>query len=198
MTTTTTTTEDRALTLLGQGLGPEIVASAVGVSTSRISQLLSDSEFAAKVAELRFTNLAKHNTRDNKYDTLEDKLLEKMENLLEYMHKPFEVLKAISVINAAKRRGSSAPEQLVGQRTVVQLVMPTQIINQFSSPDQTIQLNINNQVTRAGGQDLVTVQSSQMDRLLSASKSLKLPHTTQGNVYGPESLPSGASSVASG
>jgi hypothetical protein len=195
MTTTTTTTEDRALTLLGQGLGPEIVASAVGVSVSRISQLLSDSDFAARVAELRFTNLAKHNTRDNKYDSLEDKLLEKMENLIEYMHKPFEVLKAISVINAAKRRGSAAPEQLVGQRTVVQLVMPTQVIQQFSSPEQSIQVNINNQVTRAGGQDLVTVQSSQMDRLLSAAKTLKLSSSTQGNVYGPESLPSGASST---
>lgn len=191
MTTTTTSTEERALTLLGQGLGPEIVASAVGVSVSRISQLLSDSEFSSKVANLRFSNLAKHNTRDNRYDSIEDALLAKMENLIDYMIKPFEVLKAISVINQAKRRGSTAPEQLVGQKTIVQLVLPVQIINQFMSPEQQIQVNINNQVTRAGGQDLVTVQSSRMDKLLAESKTLKLPS----QIYGPESLPTGTQRV---
>ena len=51
MSTTTTSTETRALSLLGQGLGPEVVAAAVGVSTSRISQLLGDPEFSAKVLQ---------------------------------------------------------------------------------------------------------------------------------------------------
>lgn len=163
MTTSRTSTESRALTLLGQGLGPEVVASAVGVSVSRISQLLSDAEFAHDVAELRFQNLSKHSERDNKYDMLEDELLKKMEDLLPMMMRPLEVLKAISVINAAKRRGSSAPESITNQQTVVQLVMPTQIFQQFTT-------NINNQVIKAGQQDLVTVQSSNMTKLLSQRK----------------------------
>ena len=165
MPSTTTSTEERALALLGQGLGAEVVASAVGVSPSRISQLISEPEFAAKVAELRFSNLVKHNARDEKYDKLEDKLLEKMENLIPFMMKPFEVLKAISVINGAKRRGISTPEQITGQQTVIPLTLPTAILQNFSA--KNIQVNIHNQVIKAGEQELVTVQSARMDTLLS-------------------------------
>jgi hypothetical protein len=163
MTTTTTTTESRALSLLSQGLGPEVVAAAVGVSTSRISQLLSTPEIAAQVAEGRYENLAKHNTRDLAYDQMEDSLLEKLKDCLPFMMRPMEILKAIQVINAAKRRGSSAPESITSQQTVVQLIMPTQILQSFTT-------NINNQVIKAGQQDLVTVQSASMDKLLSSSK----------------------------
>jgi hypothetical protein len=160
---TPTTTEERALSLLGQGLGPEAVASAVGVTVSRISQLLSQPEFASKVAELRYGNLAKHNTRDNAYDALEDTLVEKLKENLPFMMRPMEILKAISVVNAAKRRGSGTPDAIVSQQTVVQLIMPTQIIQSFTA-------NTNNQVVRAGTQDLVTVQSSNMDSLLAKTK----------------------------
>lgn len=171
MSSTTSSTESRALTLLGQGLGPEVVAAAVGVSTSRISQLLSSPEFASAVAELRYKTLSKHNDRDAAYDSLEDQLVEKMKDLIPLMYKPFEVLKAIQVINSAKRRGASTPEAITGQQTVVPLQLPSQIVNIFAiqgSKDLTV--NVHNQVVKAGAQELVTVQSSQMDRLLSKSK----------------------------
>jgi hypothetical protein len=158
-----TSTEERALALLGQGLGPEVVASAVGVTVSRISQLLSAPEFSAQVADLRYKNLSKHNERDNAYDRMEDTLLEKLTDLLPFMVRPMEVLKAIQIINAAKRRGSSAPESITNQQTVVQLVMPTQIINRYT-------LNANNQVISAGQQDLVTVQSASLPALLASRK----------------------------
>jgi hypothetical protein len=170
MATTTTSTEDRALNHLGQGLGPEVVAAAVGVSTSRISQLLSTAEFAGKVAELRFESLAKHNDRDNAYDRLEDNLIEKLKDCLPYMMRPMEILKAIQVINAAKRRGSSAPESITSQQTVVQLIMPTQIMQAFTT-------NINNQVIKAGQQDLVTVQSSNMDKLLEGVRNVRIANS---------------------
>jgi hypothetical protein len=159
MSNASSSTETRALTLLGQGLGPEVVAAAVGVSVSRISQLLSDPAFASQVSELRFENLAKHNSRDSAYDTMEDTLIGKLEEALPFMMRPMEILKSIQVINAAKRRGSSAPEAITAQQTVVQLTMPTQIIQNFTT-------NINNQVIKAGTQDLVTVQSSGMTKLL--------------------------------
>jgi len=165
MATTSTSTEERALALLGQGLGPEVVAAAVGVSVSRISQLLSTSEFASQVAEARYENLAKHNTRDVAYDSLEDVLLEKLKDLLPYMMRPMEVLKAIQVINAASRRGASAPESILSKQTVVQLIMPSTIMQSFTT-------NINNQVIKAGNQELVTVQSSNMENLLKGSKNV--------------------------
>jgi type I site-specific restriction endonuclease len=162
-TTTTTTTETRAISLLGQGLGPEVVAAAIGVSTGRISQLLSDPAFSAQVAELRYENLAKHNTRDSAYDSMEDTLLEKLKDCLPFMMRPMEILKSIQVINQAKRRGASAPESIISQQTVVQLLMPTQILQQFTT-------NINNQVIKTGDQDLVTVQSASMNSLLDKLK----------------------------
>jgi len=176
MTSTTTSTEDRAISLLGQGVAPEMVASAVGVTASRISQLISDPEISAKVAELRFKNLSAHNERDLKYDKMEDMLLEKLADMIPFMIKPFEVLKAIAIINGAKRRGASAPETIQGQRTVIPLIMPVQIIQNFSA-ERALELNSNNQVIRAGNQDLVTVQSGSMAGLLAKSKSTLLENS---------------------
>ena len=146
-------TEERALQLLGSGCSPEIVASAVGCTVSRISQLLSDPEFTAQVATLRFTALQKHNITDNKYDEMEDRLLDKLKDIIPLISMdPMKLLRAISVINAAKRRGISAPEQITAQQTVVQLIIPNVIMQKFTT-------NINNQVIHAGEQTLETIPS---------------------------------------
>lgn len=154
-----TTTEDRALALLGSGIAPAAVAASLGVSESRISQLLSEDQFAASVAELRFQNLAKHNARDASYDSLEDELLKRMEDCIPLMHRPMEILKAIQVINAAKRRGSSTPESIIEKQSIVQLTIPVQIINKF-------QTNMQGQVISAGAQQLLTIQSGSLDSLV--------------------------------
>lgn len=148
-------TEDRALALLGSGVMPEAVAAALGVNPSRISQLLSDERFAAQVAELRFNNLQKHNERDSTYDSLEDKLLMKLEKSLPLMLRPGEILKAIQVVNGAKRRGQSSPDQVHAQQTIVNVVLPTQVIQKFTT-------NLDNQVIKAGEQDLLTMPSGNL------------------------------------
>jgi hypothetical protein len=161
--TNLTAAESRALHLLGQGIIPEQAAAASGLSASRISQLLSQEEFAARVAELRFETLSKHNDRDNAYDNLEDELLVKMKDCLPLMMRPQEILRAIQTINAAKRRGSSAPNSITEQHTVINLILPTQILTQFS-------LNPQNQVTsiqtssesQSGEQPLLTIQSGSL------------------------------------
>lgn len=168
--TTTTATEDRALSLLGQGCGPELVASAIGVSVSRISQLLSTPEFAEKVAELRFASLARHNERDQRADRIEDLLLEKLENVIPFITDPMKLVAAYTRINAAKRRGSSSPEAITAQTQVVSLNIPSIVINQHIKQDITV--NMNNQVIKAGDQELITVQSGNMEKLLAKSKSL--------------------------
>lgn len=151
-----TVAESRALDLLGQGVSPEHTGIAVGLTASRISQLLSQEDFAAAVAERRFQNLSKHNERDQGYDNLEDKLMEKMKDCLPLMVRPGEILKAIQVINAAKRRGSSAPNSITEQQTIINLVLPTQIVNKFT-------LNSNNQVVQVTAdsktQPMLTIQS---------------------------------------
>ncbi len=158
-----TSTESRALQLLGSGVKPEIVAASLGMSPSAISQLLSDENFAAAVAELRYENLAKHNERDSHYDTMESKLLGMLDDCLPLMHKPFEILKAIQVINAAKRRGASTPEALIEKQQIIQLVVPVTLINKF-------QTDVNGQVTNVGEQDLLTIQSGALDGFVKARR----------------------------
>lgn len=163
----TTGVEERALTLLGSGIAPEAVASALGVTPSRISQLLSNEEFSGKVATLRYENLQEHNLRDGKYDSLEDDLINKLKNSLPLMIKPDTILKAISTINGAKRRGQSSPEQAANHQNIVTLVLPTVIAQQFVT-------NINNQVTKAGNQELVTIDSSKLLSNAEASRTERL------------------------
>lgn len=151
--------EGRALALLGAGVGPEQVSSALGCSTSRISQLLSEPEFAAQVATLRFENLQKHNLLDSKYDEMEDELVTRLKDCLSFMHKPQEILRAIQVINGAKRRGVSAPEQITHQNQVINLVMPVTIMQKFTT-------SINNQVVRVGEQTLETMQAGSLKDLV--------------------------------
>ena len=79
---------------------------------------------------------------------------------------PMKIAKLLQIVNAAKRRGQSSQEQISAAQTVVQLNMPTQIYQQFVT-------NINNQVIKAGAQELITVQSGQMAGLLAASQFLK-------------------------
>lgn len=162
-----TSTESRALALLGSGIAPETVAASLGISVSRISQLLSQEEFAARVAELRFQNLAKHNERDNAYDSLEDTLLERLRDCIPLMHRPMELLKAIQVINTAKRRGQSTPESIIEKQQIIQLNIPAQIINKFQT---NIQGQVTTITTSDTTQNLLTIQSGSLDSLVKARK----------------------------
>lgn len=175
-------TESRALKLLGDGLSPDVVASACGVSTSRISQLLSDEEFSKDVAELRYKSLAAHTERDAKYDDLEDVLLKKLQGSLSMLFDPMKISKILSQINAAKRRGASTPDHLTEKAAVVHLTMPTQIIQQFIA-------NQNNQIVKIDDQDLITVQSGNMSKLLEHSKKEKELQNVQ-NAIPATALPS--------
>lgn len=153
--TTSTTTEDRALSLLGSGVAAESVAAALGVTAGRISQLMANKEFADQVVALRYDNLQSHNTRDASYDTIEDKLIDKLERQLPLIMRPAETLKALQVVNAAKRRGQSAPEQVTNQQNIVALILPAVIAKQFV-------VNADNQVVKAGEQELITIQAGNL------------------------------------
>ncbi|PHQ81769.1 MAG: hypothetical protein COB66_01470 [Coxiella sp. (in: Bacteria)] len=163
----TTSVEEKALTLLGSGIRAEAVAAALGVTPARISQLLADKEFSGKVSELRYENLQSHNKRDSSYDSIEDDLLVKLKRSVPLMVKPDTILRAISVVNAAKRRGQSAPEQVTNQTTMVTLILPNVIAQKFTT-------TIDNQVITAGEQSLVTMQSGDLLSQVKSAQARKL------------------------
>ena len=161
-------TAGRALELLGSGVPQEAVASALGVTPSYISQLLSDTAFAAKVTEKKYSLLSKHTERDASYDLLEDDLIEKLNKAKHLMFRPADILAAIKVVNGAKRRGTDSQSSIVTQQNIVEITMPTQIIQQFTT-------NIVNQVVKVGDQDLITIQSGDLLKEVTPEEAL-LPH----------------------
>lgn len=172
-----TATEERALILLGQGISAEATAAACGVSVSRISQLLSTETFAARVAELRFQALEKHNAQDASYDSIEKQLTEKLEHCIPMMMRPMEILKSIQVINAAKRRGQSAPESIHETQQVVNITLPSVIVNNFTN--SALLTNVHNQVVKVGDTDLTTMQSSSLLASTKDSQVNKLKHAVR-------------------
>lgn len=157
--------EERIATLLGDGIPAATVAASLGCSESYISQLLSQDDFKQRISTARYEVLAKHNERDASYDTLEDKLLLKLDSSLPLMHRPAEILKALQVVNAAKRRGASAPEAIQEKAVVLKLVMPAQIMHKFT-------VNIQNQVIQAGEQELLTISSKELENGTRALKAI--------------------------
>ena len=153
-------TRERALTLLGQGISVDATAAACGVSASAISQLLSMDDFAAAVAERRFHALQKHNEQDSEYDEIESELTAKFKQAIPLMMRPMEILKGLQVINAQKRRGASAPESIHDKQTVVSITLPSVILNNFTNAALTT--NIHNQVVKVGDKDLTTMQSGSL------------------------------------
>lgn len=147
--------EERALNLLGNGVNAESTAAALGVTPARISQLLAEKPFAAKVSQLRYESMQQHNTRDRKYDSIEDKLLHKLEKSLPLLVRPDQILRAVDTVNKAKRRGQQSVHGVSSNQTVVQLLLPAAVATKIIT-------NTNNQVIKAGDQSLLTIPSSNL------------------------------------
>jgi tRNA threonylcarbamoyladenosine modification (KEOPS) complex Cgi121 subunit len=166
---------ERIISLLGLGITGEKVAEACGITPGLVSIIAASPEVSKKIAELRFKNLSKHNERDDRYGELEDKLLTQLEQSLVFLGTdPMKVAKVLTLINKTERRGAVAPNHLTQQSTVVNLTLPIQILQQFSGRPQIVK-DVNNQVIQAGTQELITVQSSQMNKLLEAKNVVVQP-----------------------
>lgn len=169
---TTTATEERALRFLGEGHTIEVTASACGVSVSRISQLLSDENFAARVAQLRYDRLLQNGKRLDAYEEIEDKVLARLKESLSMIFDPLKLARILQVIAGAKPRTTFQPAELPAAQQVVPLVLPQFVVNHFTT-------NIHNQVTeihseQKAPQTLVTIQSSALERLSAASSQKRL------------------------
>lgn len=158
--------EERALSLLGNGISAESTAAALGVTPARISQLLSDEAFSEEVTKLRYKKLQKHNRRDAKYDDIEEKLITKLDKSLPFLVKPRDILSALQIINGAKRRGQDSTETAVANTNIVNIAIPTAIAQKFT-------VNINNHVIKAGEQELITMQSGTLLDKIKAERAEK-------------------------
>lgn len=171
---------ERILKLLGQGVEQEVVATAVGVSPSYISQLLQEPEFAGLVAERRLVNLEAASDRDSKYDELEDSLLSKLRDVSDYMTKPREIAGVLLGLNKAVRRGVRPENSPQVKQNVVVLNFPSVIQQKFV-------VNEVNQVIGVGTEgtevlrDLTTISAK---NLLAQVSRTKLPQPSEVKDHG--------------
>lgn len=132
---------------------PVQAASALGCDPSRISQFLAEEDFAVELSARRAAKLQKYNDHNNKLDSVEGKILERMEQTVNMgmVQKPLELTRMFAAINSAKRRGEEMSQPAdAAQQKIVTLNLPPQIINNFI-------VNADNMVTRVGDQDLTTM-----------------------------------------
>jgi hypothetical protein len=156
---------DQVVELLGSGLTQEQVATAVGCEQAAISRLLAEPEVNARVTELRMSALTSHNERDHSIDEIEDKLISKLNDTVDHIFKPRDLLAAFRIVNAAKRRGLSVAPTTIGSKTVVNLTLPTVIINKFIR-------NSKGEVISVDGQTLISMPARQLlSNLASKNKS---------------------------
>lgn len=162
-TPTMNATQERALSLLGAGFPPAIVAASIGVSESYISQCMSLSWFSSQVQELKFLNLQKHTELDSMYDDLEEKLVRKLDKLVPLLVKPMDITRVLQTVNNAKRRGAGSSDVGMVTQNIVQLTLPPALMQRFIK-------NANNQIVEVqdgtGQQNsLVTTSSGSLERL---------------------------------
>lgn len=151
--------KQKILELLGSGLSNEIVADAVGVDSSYIAQLLSDEDFQNEVIKLRTLNLTAATDRDKRIDKIEDALIDKLSETVEYLHKPGDILRSFAVLNAAKRRGIPAQLSAGLRQSVISLTLPSIIVRSFT---KTAQGEVVGVEMETGSQTLVTMPTGQL------------------------------------
>lgn len=119
--------------MLGNGLEPGVVASAIGVTPAYISQLLAEPAFALAVSEKRTMELTQAKSIDEKWDLFEEALLAKLQDLVPYFSSPKQILEALRVANSAKRKTAlnTNPNGNGAGKTYVQINMPRIIINKY-------------------------------------------------------------------
>ena len=155
--------------MLGKGISQVNVALAVGTTESYISQLLADEAVAAEVSALRVANLESDTKRDDKANTIEDKLLDKLEESIDLMFKPGEILRAYQIVNNAKRRGTdSNTSNPLANNTIINISLPAHTAARFitNSEGQVVEAEKTLDSGETVTQSLVTLQSSKVKELL--------------------------------
>ena len=148
--------------LLSRGASRSEAAASLGITPSAVTQLASTLTPSDE-------SLERSTAIDAQYDSIESKLLTQLERTIPLLLRPHEIARTLQIVNGAKRRGAGAPERQQPTH-VIALNLPTTIQNRFT-------LNSSNQVVRVGVQDLVTIPSAAVPKLLGKHNEPSTPST---------------------
>lgn len=158
-----TPTQQKIMEMLGRGYPRVTVADTVGVTEGYISQLLSEEWFAQEVQRRKFAQSQKLTQLDDKYDSLEEKLLAKLDKASALLIKPLDIARVLTAVNGAKRKGVQNQDPATLVQTVVQLNMPIQLMQKFvkDSNNQVVEIQHGQESPRA----LVTIPGGALEEL---------------------------------
>lgn len=165
----------KALSLLGQGVAPVMVASTLGCTEGLISQFLADPKFSEEVTKIRLVTLQKQTGIDNKYIEAEDKLVDKLLKSIPLMSKPMDIVRSLQVVNATKRRGVAGDVGTAGISQVVQITLPGAYAAKLVTNAQNQVVEVQDET---GARSLITASSSSLDAL--AERTLGSSEETKG------------------
>lgn len=145
--------QTKALSLLGQGISPVMVASTLGVSESLISQFISEPRFSEEVTKLKLATLQVQTAIDNKYMKAEEMLVDKLIKTIPLISKPMDILRGIQTINATKRRGLGDTPVPTNHTQIVNIQLPASMAARFitNTANQIVEIH-----DEQGARSLVT------------------------------------------
>ena len=148
--------------LAASGTSVTEIAEKLGVTPSAVTQALSspDVQYLVQLEQSK----SQAQVFDDRYDTLEGKVLGIMERRLPLegqSMKMRELTTVLQTLNNMKRRGGPGVNGHEGNAKVVQLVMPVQINNK-------IVVNAQSEIVEIDGRTMVTVDPKQIQQLAEA------------------------------
>ncbi len=166
------TPKERAIELLCQGVSTTVVADAVGVDPSYISQLRADPDIAARISE----TLSQHTLEDVKHDNLidrcEEMALQRIEKTIQYANFG-QTLAAFKILNGATRRQQGAgPAAGLTANITVNLTLPSRAIPSYTT-------NGKNEIIEVEGRTMIAATAKSLDSILAERAGENSKHVPQ-------------------
>lgn len=143
------------------------IATIVGCDSSYISQLLVDQNFVQELNEKKtklgnsgsnrsLAQVQANTSHDMKLDTLEDRAMTRLGQLIPSITKPMEAAKVLQILNSAKRKNDLQGSTVLNQQNnVVVLQLPQMVKTKLA-------VNHNNEVVEVDDRPLVTINSQHL------------------------------------
>lgn len=145
---------DQISKFLSLGLPQSAIAAKLSVSPGLVSQIANEEEIKQKVTQAQLAFLDAATERDQRYNELEDELLEKAKKALPTIYKPQDIMRALLAINKAERRGASSQQmaEILAKKdtAVIELELPERLRTKLikSHTREVVEINGRKLVTK--------------------------------------------------
>ena len=154
--------EEKVRSYLIDGLSQKAAAEAAGCTEAYVSQLWESTDFKQSVAGKRAERVQRYKTMDDKMDSLESNILDKMERAVSMglACKPSELVNMFAKINGAKRRSVIPVGEQNQSSTIVQIFMPQSMQQRYK-----VTVDTQNKVVQIGEETMVPASATTVHRM---------------------------------